>query len=136
MVLLDIFVYTTIAISYNIFVHHLATTIYKDLPFDEKYNKSLVFIFIAGLIGIVVSKLILKKGSEYTKSVVSMGLGIGGAILIVTSIITNWNNLADEIRLFLSALVFGVLVYYFYNYYDKSGTPNITENNEVLNMEA
>jgi len=137
MSLLDISVYTTIAISYNIFVHHLATTIYKNLPYNEKYNKSLIFIFVAGLIGIVVSKLILSHNDEYKKSVVSMGLGIGGILLIITAILTNWNDLTDEIRLFISASLFCTLVYYFYNYYDRSNKSKInTKVTEIVNIEA
>lgn len=121
-----------IAISYNLFVHHLASMLYRETPYEEKYNKTITFVFISGIIGIILSKLLLKKGQTYHDSVVSMGLGIGGVLLIITSILANWTNMSDDIKLCISALMFGGLIWYFYHYYDNNKeNPKITQNDEL-----
>ena len=111
---LDIAVYSLIAISYNIFIHHLTTMLYKDLPYEQKYSKSITFLVIAGLVGIIASRCILDEQAIYSESVVSMGLGIGGALLLATVVLINWENLDDIIKIGISGSIFVALLYYFY----------------------
>ena len=115
MSLLDKAVYIGIAVFYNLFVHHLINSFYKDLPFDEKFNKSTTFIFMAGIFGIVLSKILLKEGHQYTTSVMSMGFGIGGCLLMLTAIFVNWENLSDDIKLCISAFLFTSTKSYLYD---------------------
>lgn len=115
----DLSVYITIAICYNLVIHQLTTIIYKDLPYDEKYNKGLTFIFIAGILGIVVSRLIIKNNANKRDQVISTGLALGGLLLILTSIFVNWNEMTEDIKLYLTAGTFCILIWYLYNYYDK-----------------
>lgn len=122
--LFDKSVYITIAICYNLFIHHIVNIMYKDLPFDEKFDKSISFIFIAGILAIVFSKLIQKD--SFTESVLCMGFFIGGLLLIITALWVNWDNLSDEMRMILSISVFGTILWYAYKY-DKSRSQN-TEN--------
>lgn len=109
-------VYISIAIFYNLFVHHLVNSFYKTLPFEEKFNKSTTFIFIAGIFGIVLSKIFLKDEQSYTNSVLSMGFGIGGILLMLTAVWVNWENLSDDIKLCLSAFAFGLIIWYAHRY--------------------
>ena len=119
MSILDISVYITIAISYNLFVHHLATILYRNMNYKEKFDSTTTFIFIMGIIGIVISKLILKPEDIYSESVISMCLGLGGILLILTSVIVNWNEMSDDMRLIISTCIFIGLVWSFYTYYEK-----------------
>ena len=119
--LFDKSVYITIAICYNLFIHHIVNIMYKDLPFDEKFDKSISFIFIAGILAIVFSKLIQKDA--FTESVLCMGFFIGGLLLIITALWVNWDNLSDEMRMILSISVFGTILWYAYKY-DKSRSQN------------
>ena len=121
MSILDITVYITIAISYNLFIHHLATILYKDLPFEERFDSSIMFIFIMGIVGLVISRIIIgtNKEVEMKDSVLSMGFGIGGLLLVLTAIIVSWEKMSDDLRLIISTGVFVGLVYVFYNYYER-----------------
>lgn len=119
--LFDKSVYITIAICYNLFIHHIVNIMYKDLPFDEKFDKSISFIFVAGILAIVLSKLIQKD--SFTESVLCMGFFIGGVLLVLTSLWVNWDNLSDEMRMVLSISVFGAILWYAYKY-DKTRSQN------------
>jgi hypothetical protein len=142
---LDLCVYIIIALCYNLFVHQVTSMLYKNYTYEEKYNKSITFIFIAGILGIVIAKLMV------TKYVVNMGLTLGGGLLILTSIIVNWDNMTDDLKLCMSAVGFGAILWYFNNYYDNTNTQNtkikktksnivnkkqIISEEEIINMES
>src|SRR3972149_6326672 len=95
MSLLNVGIYTCIAVLYNIFVHNITSAMYRNEVYEEKFKKSVTILFIAGIAGIVASKLL------YKNSVVSMGLCIGGALLILTSIFANWEHVSSEIKLIM-----------------------------------
>lgn len=118
--LLNLGIYVSIAIFYNIFIHHLTSTLYKDAPYEEKFRKSVTMIFIAGIVGIVASKLLLKDDQQYKNSVVSMGLGIGGGLLILTSVFANWEYVSGEIKLILSGAILIGFIWFSYRYFDES----------------
>ncbi len=123
---LNTIVIIVIAICYNLFIHYIPNVIFSGMPFDDKYNKTLYFIFVAGLVGIVISKLLVKEGQEYKKSVVSMGLSVGGFLLLITALITNWENMGDGIKLLISGGLFLAIVYYGYNYYDNKDNKKVS----------
>ena len=109
-----------IAVFYNVFVHHIASMIYKDLPYSEKIKYISTFLIIMGIVGIVVGKIILKDNQKYKDSVVSKGLGFGGIILILTSIFSNWENINDDKKLIITALSLGALIYIAHKVFDSS----------------
>jgi hypothetical protein len=109
-------IYISIAIFYNLFIHHLVNMSYRDLPYDEKFEKSTTFLFVAGIAAIVLSKIILQDNKKYTDSILSMGFGVGGSLLVLTAIFVNWENLSDDIRLCSSAVLFSIIVWYAYKY--------------------
>jgi multisubunit Na+/H+ antiporter MnhB subunit len=112
-------VFIAIAIFYNLLVHHITSSMYQELPYEEKLSKTVVFLFMAGIGAIVISLLILRDDQKFSDSVVSKGLALGGSLLIVTSIFANWENISDEARISLSAITFGGLIYYSRKYLDK-----------------
>lgn len=112
--LFDKGVYITIAICYNLFIHHVTNVLYKDLPFDEKFDKSITFIFVAGIFAIVVSKLIQKD--SFSDSVLCMGFFIGGILLILTSMWANWDHMNDDMRIIISIIIFSGILWYAYRY--------------------
>ena len=107
--LLNITVSTSIAILYNLFVHHTASIMFKDYVYEEKINKSVIFILIAGIMGVVMSNLLFDTKST---SVISSGLWLGGILLIVTSIFVNWQTLSDDIKLLMIGTTLVALIYY------------------------
>jgi hypothetical protein len=118
--LLNLGIYIGIAVFYNIFVHHLTSTLYKDVPYEEKFKKSVTMIFVSGIVAIVASKLLLKDDQKYKNSVVSMGLGIGGGLLILTSVFANWEYVSGEIKLMISGALLIGLIWFAYRYFDES----------------
>lgn len=112
--IIDIISFLVIAISYNIFVHQVVTSLYRSYSYEEKIDYGIAFIFLAGFVGIILSKLLLKEEDTYSTSVVSMGLLVGGVFLIGTAILVNWENISDDVRLFLTTILFISLVCYFY----------------------
>ena len=115
--LLNITVSTSISILYNLFVHYLASTMFKDSAYEEKINKSIIFILISGIMGVVMSKLLFdsprnKATTKNNTSVVSNGLWLGGILLIVTSIFVNWQTLSDDIKLLMIGVTLVALIYY------------------------
>lgn len=119
MSILDITVYSAIAISYNLFIHHLATILYKDLPFEERFDSSIMFIFIMGIVGLVIARIIINPDMRLSESVLSMGFGIGGLLLVLTAIVVSWEKMSDDLRLIISTGIFVGLVWVFYNYYER-----------------
>lgn len=104
-----------ILIAYNIFVHHMITYICKSYTYEDKIDYGIAYIFISGIVGIVLSKILLKHNEIYSESIVSMGLLIGSLILILTSVYVNWNNITDDIKIFLTTSMFFGCMIYFYN---------------------
>lgn len=105
--ILEIPAYTVISIAYNFFIHHLSTIIYRDMPFEEKYYKNITFLFIAGLTSIVLAKILFQK------RILKNGITLGGIILILTSLVGNWENINDEIKLVISGASLLIILIYF-----------------------
>jgi uncharacterized membrane protein len=115
--MLNLTVSTVIAIFYNLFVHHLTSMLFKNDAYQDKINKSITFLLISGIIGVVMSKTIFEKNdpkSDKAKEtyVVSNGLWLGGILLIITSIFVNWQDLSDEIKLIMVFVTLVSLIYY------------------------
>jgi len=110
--LLNITVSTSIAILYNIFVHHMTSIMLKDATYEEKVNKSVVFILIAGIMGVVMSNLLFEDDTKKGASVISNGLWLGGILLIISAIFVNWQSLSDDIKLVMIGVTFVALIYY------------------------
>jgi len=119
--LFDITIYSSIALMYNIFIHQLVSTLYKNYAYDTKLSYSISTLFISGIIALVLSKLIAKD-KKYTKSVVAMGLGFGGILLILTSILAKWEGITDEVKVLVTGLIFITIIYICYKYIDKTNT--------------
>ena len=109
--ILNITVSTTIAILFNLFIHHLTSILFRDMMYKEKTNKSVIFILISGIIGVVMSKMLFKQKKK-ERSVVENGLWLGGLLLIITSIFINWQTMSDDIKLLMIGVsLFGLIWY-------------------------
>lgn len=123
--LFDKGVYIVIAICYNLFIHHVTNVMYKDLPFDEKFDKSVIFLFVAGIFAIVVSKLIQKD--SFSESVLCMGFFVGGILLILTSMWVNWDHMNDDMRIIISIIIFSGILWYAYKYDSTRGQKSLQD---------
>lgn len=112
--LVDITLYVSIAIMYNLFVHSLASVSYKDMQYEEKHQNTVIMLILFGGIGILISKIMDDRNKKFKNSFVSKGLYYGGLLLIVTAIFANWQSIAEEMKLFLMAAILGCLIWYGY----------------------
>lgn len=113
--LLNIIVSTSIAILYNLFVHHMASIMFKDSTYEDKINKSMIFILIAGIMGVVMAKLLFEdkdKNGKVKPSIIGSGLWLGGILLIITAIFVNWQTLSDDLKLLMIGITLVALIYY------------------------
>lgn len=112
MKLLDLTVISSIAILYNLFIHHLVSIMFKDLDYETKINRGKIFLLIAGIAGTVIAKLVLKPTKDNKDSVVSKGFYYGGLILVITPLFLSWSTTTDDIKLIIVGLSLGGLVWY------------------------
>lgn len=110
----DIIIYISIAIVYNLFVHTLASVSYKDLQYEEKHQNTIVMIILFGGIAILVSKIMDDRNKKFKNSYVSKGLYYGGILLLLTALCANWEDIAQETKLFVVAGILGFLIWYGY----------------------
>jgi len=115
---MDKIVIGSIALTYNILAHILASVLFKNDYYDDKIKNSNVILFLVGLSGLVLSRIILKENQDITQSVTSMGLFIGGLLLIFTVFILNWNNITENFKLFIVLTFFIFLIWYSSKYFD------------------
>lgn len=113
MSVIDNIIIITIAIVFNMFTHYMASVMFKDYPFQEKYNMSVTLLFICGIMGLVIGKLVINE-NKYKNNVVSNGLYHGGIILIISGLLLNWNDMNDVIKLTVTACAIIGLIFYSY----------------------
>lgn len=115
MSILDVTLYISIAILYNLFVHNLASISYKDLQYNEKHQNTIVMLILFGAIAIIVSKIIEKNNKKKKQGYVSRGLFYGGILLILTALFANWDAIISELRLFMLAGALILIIWYGHN---------------------
>lgn len=103
-----------IAVTYNIFIHQMISTGFQSYSYEHRMEYGMTVIFMAGIVGVVLAKVLLKKNEKLSDSIISMGFMIGGILLLLTAVMVNWDNISDDIRLFITGLLFCGVVYYFY----------------------
>ena len=104
--------YIVIAIFYNLFIHYLTGSLYKNLPYADRHSNSIVFLAVAGISAIVISKIYIEKNDK--NKIVSKGLTIGGILLLITSLFANWENITNEYKLYLTGITFLLIIWYSY----------------------
>ena len=98
----------------NFVAHHITSMTYRELSFEDRQNRSMVMLIVLGIAILILEKTLLQE-KKYHNAVVNKGLLVGGLLLIGTGILSNWTNMVDEMRLFLSGIGLAILVYVAYN---------------------
>lgn len=110
----DILLYIGIAIMYNVLVHNIASITYQDLQYTEKHQNTIVMLLLFGGFGILISKLIDQKFTQYKNSFLTNGLYYGGILLLITSLFANWETITTEVKFVFIMAIFVVLIWYGY----------------------
>ena len=100
-----------VSIFYNIIIHYITNLTFLDLPFYEKNMKSANMLLLGGIIGLVISHLVLNKKKKYNG--VSKGFVVGGLLLLITSVLSSWNKISDDLAFWLLLLSFSGLIWHF-----------------------
>ena len=112
---IDVVLYISVALLYNLLIHNLAVISYRDLPYNEKVINGTIMMILFGGIGILISKIINERNKDLKDSTVSKGLFWGGILLIITAIFANWGQIAEEVKLISIAGILGGIIWYGYN---------------------
>jgi len=100
-----------VAIFYNLLSHLLASMFYRDLIYEDKLKKSTVFVFITGVLAVVLSKWLPNKRTLLNKPGVTKGLFFGGLGLVATAFMVNWKNMEDGMKLFGIIAILGIFIW-------------------------
>lgn len=112
--ILDTIVTVSIVIVYNLFTHMVMTSLFKGKPYKMRNANTITGLFVTGIVGLVLANLFLKNNDVLKK-----GLNIGGIMLILTAGIANWNNINEDIKIFLTGATFMALVWLSYKQTNK-----------------
>ncbi len=91
--ILDKSLYIVIAIFYNLFVHYLTGSLYKNLSYKDRHTNGIVFLAVAGIGAIVISKIYTEKHDK--NKIVSKGLTVGSIMLLITLLFAKWENITN-----------------------------------------
>ena len=103
-------------IIYVIFIQKFADVIFCDDTYNDRYQKSLMLLFLAGVTAIILAQTIFTYNKTLQNEIIKHGFIIGGIILILYPIIIYWDKMTNETKLIVIAVIFGGLVWYFYQY--------------------
>lgn len=104
-----------IGLLYNMFFHRLAELVYSNESFSDKYKKTISILFVFGILGIVVGQIILPRHSKYNNSRVANGITVGGALVLASVVINNWNYMGELSKLLAVGFILSAIVYHSYN---------------------
>jgi len=96
------------------FFHRLANILYTDLVYEERYNNTIAFLFLIGIMGMVLGKIIDSKLQKYSNIIVSKGIFMGGCLLILSVVINNWHYMEEVSKLLALGGIFGICIMYAY----------------------
>ena len=128
--MLDKIIWVGIAILQNVFVHHIASISFKNLPYTEKQDKITSMLFILGILSITIGKLVIGD-----KKLVSNGLTLGGILLLLTILLINWRYLSDKVKLVIFGSCFISILWYAYKK-NKTSKSNKKNSEEVADIKV
>ena len=95
-----------ILLLYLLFINKLIEILVSTLDAKDKIKKHLLYSFVIGVCGIVLAIYIFDNSGIKNRSV-KIALSIGSAIIIINSFIINWDQLDQDVKLFMLG---GILV--------------------------
>lgn len=114
--LADILISIPIGVLYDLIVQKVTDISIVNVPYEEKVQKSLIFIFIGSIVGYVLAMSVFDYRSTFENRAVKYGLFFGSTLLIMNSIIFNWSALSDDLRLIIMTFVFACTIALSYRY--------------------
>lgn len=118
-IIFDILLSLPIGLAYSIFFHKLGEILNADYEYNKKIQRNLILAFIGGIVGLVLVILAFGKNKLFYNRAVKYGLIVGSIMLLVHTLIYNWNVLENDVKLFAVVSSLIVLIWYAYYYTNK-----------------
>ncbi len=129
-ILKDIIIAIPIGVVYNFIVNRAINVSFGQMAYSEKYQKSLIFMFVIGLIGMILAFTLFKNHPMFKNRPLRMGLIFGSSILIFYSMITNWEKMDDITKIIMFGIILISLVWYsYYSEDEKKDKQKVKKNN-------
>lgn len=104
-----------IGIIYNLIISKIGNMMTKDTIYADKIKKNLIVEIIGGIVALALAFYVF--GTDYfDNKIVKYGLIFGGILLLIYSLIYNWDEIDDYIKLFLFLSVFSGTIIYSYKF--------------------
>ena len=110
----DLIFSVPLGIIYTLFIQKLSDVLFTSLPYNDKYQKSLILLFIGGIVGIILAQTVFTYNATYKNNIIKQGLIIGGIILILYSTLTHWDKMINETKLLIIGISLAMLFWYCY----------------------
>jgi hypothetical protein len=104
-----------LGILYSIFTHKIVDTVLSDMAYDTRYQKTILLLFIIGIVGIMIASTIFLSHPYFENTAIRYGLLFGSGLLMFYSLITNWHIMHDDTRFIMLAIVLAGLIWYCYS---------------------
>jgi hypothetical protein len=111
---LDIILAIPLGIIIYIFIYQIISVINIDLPYGDKFQRSLIMLFITGILLLVLANTFFKTNKTMKNKVMQYGLNISGIILIFYSTFSNWCNMSDVTKVIIFGLILTGFIGYIY----------------------
>jgi branched-subunit amino acid transport protein AzlD len=111
--IMGIFLSVPIAIIYNLFVSKISEMLTKDDQMKEKVQKNLMIQIVGGIVALVLAFMVFGK-NKFKNLIVKYGLILGGGILLIYSLVCNWDVIADHTKLIAIGGALILLILYSY----------------------
>lgn len=108
MILSNLIYSIPLGIIYSIFIQKFGEMVFT----NQKY---LLFLFLAGVIGIILAQTIFTSNRALKNEIIKQGLIVGGIILILYSILTYWDKMTNETKLIILGIILGFSLWYSYH---------------------
>lgn len=110
MTVFDKSISVTIAVVYNIVAHLITSRCTKELVFEDRVNRSVIYLVVAGVVGIVLSKKIKSEDKYNIKDkILSEGLWYGGLLLLITPLLAVWSA-DNSTKIVILVVLLGLIV--------------------------
>jgi undecaprenyl pyrophosphate phosphatase UppP len=104
-----------IGIIYNLIVSKIGNMMTQDSSYRDKIKKNLIVEIIGGIVALALAYFVFSS-ELFNNKIAKWGLIFGGILLLIYSLVYNWDEIDDFVKLFLFLSAFTGTVVYSYNY--------------------
>lgn len=104
-----------IGIIYNLIVSKIGNMMTLNSSYKDKIKKNLIVEIIGGIVALALAYFVFSS-NLFNNKIVKWGLIFGGFLLLIYSLVYNWDEIDDFVKLFLFFSAFTGTIIYSYNY--------------------